>query len=128
MPAGRDDDTSAAMAWHQALARRFPELAPASLTTLAGQARRETPAAQATLLAAGDVWRHAFWVERGMLRHAEEISGLYRRHTQAWSAERERHAAHRLIEADWLERFRSLLPARPSVLDLGCGSGEPIAR
>lgn len=68
MPAGRDDDTSAAMAWHQALARRFPELAPASLTTLAGQARRETPAAQVTLLAAGDVWRHAFWVERGMLR------------------------------------------------------------
>lgn len=61
-------DASATVAWHEALARRFPELAPASLGELAAQARREPLQAHAMLLAAGSVWQHAFWVERGMLR------------------------------------------------------------
>lgn len=30
------------------------------------------------------------------------------------------------MEADWLDRFIGLLPPRPTVLDVGCGSGEPI--
>lgn len=55
-------------AWHAALARRFPELDAGSLTALAGAARRETLAPHAVLLAAGNAWRHAFWVERGLLR------------------------------------------------------------
>jgi trans-aconitate methyltransferase len=33
-----------------------------------------------------------------------------------------------LFEGAWLDRFRSLMPASADVLDLGCGSGEPIAR
>jgi SAM-dependent methyltransferase len=32
------------------------------------------------------------------------------------------------MEAAWLDRFLGLLPPCPSVLDIGCGSGEPIAR
>jgi SAM-dependent methyltransferase len=32
------------------------------------------------------------------------------------------------MEAGWLDRFRNLLPCRPTVLDIGCGSGEPISR
>tara|TARA_R110002094_G_scaffold159782_1_gene145216 strand:+ start:84 stop:710 length:627 start_codon:yes stop_codon:yes gene_type:complete len=32
-----------------------------------------------------------------------------------------------LFERGWLDRFLSLLPERPAILDLGCGSAEPIA-
>ncbi|HCD84791.1 MAG TPA: SAM-dependent methyltransferase [Agrobacterium sp.] len=32
-----------------------------------------------------------------------------------------------LAEKPWLERFASLLPQGASILDIGCGSGEPIA-
>jgi len=32
------------------------------------------------------------------------------------------------MEKAWLDRFRTLLPAAPSVLDLGCGAGQPIGR
>lgn len=31
-------------------------------------------------------------------------------------------------ESAWLDRFIALLPQRGSILDIGCGSGEPIAR
>lgn len=31
------------------------------------------------------------------------------------------------MEAGWLDRFLGLLPPRPSVLDIGCGSGEPMS-
>ena len=33
-----------------------------------------------------------------------------------------------LFERAWLDRFLALLPAGGAILDLGCGSGEPIAR
>jgi len=33
-----------------------------------------------------------------------------------------------LFERGWLDRFLVLLPADASILDLGCGAGEPIAR
>ncbi len=33
-----------------------------------------------------------------------------------------------LFEARWLARFTAALPAGAHVLDLGCGTGEPIAR
>ena len=31
------------------------------------------------------------------------------------------------MEADWLDRFLGLPPPRPAILDIGCGSGEPVA-
>jgi trans-aconitate methyltransferase len=55
---------------------------------------------------------------------AERIVGLYRRHAQAWARDR----AALFLEIVWLERFMTLLPAEPTVCDIGCGSAEPIAR
>lgn len=54
---------------------------------------------------------------------ADQIIGLYERHARAFDAERSRS----LFEKAWLDRFMALLPQSPSVLDLGCGHGEPIA-
>ncbi|WP_158671337.1 class I SAM-dependent methyltransferase [Bradyrhizobium guangdongense] len=59
-----------------------------------------------------------------MSSDADTIIGLYRRHATAWLHQRGRH----LTERKWLERFMAQLPAKPSVLDIGCGPGEPIAR
>lgn len=55
---------------------------------------------------------------------ADAIVPLYQRHAAAYDRLRGRS----LIEAGWLDRFLSLLAAGPSVLDIGCGMGEPIAR
>ncbi|MFK7792590.1 MAG: class I SAM-dependent methyltransferase [Devosiaceae bacterium] len=33
-----------------------------------------------------------------------------------------------LFEKPWLDRFLAKLPDRPKVLDLGCGTGKPIAK
>jgi SAM-dependent methyltransferase len=55
---------------------------------------------------------------------ADRIIGLYQRNARAWAHDR----GNRLSEQAWLDRFRALLPAGASVLDVGCGSGEPIAR
>ncbi len=55
---------------------------------------------------------------------AERIVEIYRRHAEAWDRDRGRS----LFEAPCLERFLAFLPPLGSVLDLGCGSGEPIAR
>lgn len=63
-----------------------------------------------------------------MSEDAERIIGLYRRHADAWDAARRRQHGGRRIEAGWLNRFLALLSPRPAVLDLGCGSGEPIGR
>src|SRR3954454_15629512 len=59
---------------------------------------------------------------------AERIIGLYQRHARAWAAARADHPGSMPMEAGWLDRFRDLLPPRPAVLDLGCGSGEPMGR
>ena len=59
-----------------------------------------------------------------MSSDADNIIGLYRRHAAEWLRQRGRH----LAERKWLDRFVALLPARPDVLDIGCGPGEPIAR
>lgn len=54
---------------------------------------------------------------------ADQIVALYERHAHAWDLDRSRN----LIERPWLDRFVSLLPHSASILDLGCGSAEPIA-
>jgi trans-aconitate methyltransferase len=53
-----------------------------------------------------------------------DVSALYERHATAWDSER----GKQLFERGWLEHFRALLPEEASVLDLGCGSGEPMAQ
>jgi SAM-dependent methyltransferase len=55
---------------------------------------------------------------------AERIIGLYQRHADHWDRERGRD----LFEKPWLDRFLALLQPGASILDLGCGSAEPIAR
>jgi SAM-dependent methyltransferase len=55
---------------------------------------------------------------------ADNITGLYRRHAAAWDEAR----GDRLREGAWLDQFLELLPPGGRVLDLGCGSGRPIAR
>ena len=59
-----------------------------------------------------------------MTDSADAIVFLYQRHAAAYDRQRGR----KLMEAQWLDRFLSLLPASPSVLDIGCGMDEPIAR
>ncbi len=57
---------------------------------------------------------------------AERIIALYERHAEAWVGARLRESG--LYERGWLDRFRGLIPPGGSVLDIGCGAGEPIAR
>lgn len=55
---------------------------------------------------------------------AGRIVDLYRRHARQWDQDRGRS----LFERPWIDRFISLLPPGGTVLDIGCGTGEPIAR
>ena len=55
---------------------------------------------------------------------AERIVGLYERHALQFDRDRTR----RLFERPWLDAFLALLPPGGTILDIGCGSGEPIAR
>ncbi|MCC6532752.1 MAG: class I SAM-dependent methyltransferase [Burkholderiales bacterium] len=55
----------------------------------------------------------------------DEVAGLYERHAHAWDSDR---GCHLIIEREWIRRFIALAPAGSSILDLGCGSGQPIAR
>jgi SAM-dependent methyltransferase len=54
---------------------------------------------------------------------AEHVVDLYRRHARAWAAAR----GTKLRERGWIERFAAILDPGATVLDIGCGSGEPIA-
>lgn len=56
---------------------------------------------------------------------AAEIVDLYARNADAWAEARGKTL--RDDEAAHLERFLGALPAGGEVLDLGCGSGRPIA-
>ncbi|MEZ7195668.1 class I SAM-dependent DNA methyltransferase [Pseudodesulfovibrio karagichevae] len=50
--------------------------------------------------------------------------GVYERNAVQFDQERTK----RLFERSWLEKFEELLPENASILDVGCGTGEPIAR
>lgn len=54
---------------------------------------------------------------------AQNIIDIYRKHGRAWTALR----GEFLYEKDWLDRFLSFIPSHGTILDLGCGSGKPIA-
>lgn len=54
---------------------------------------------------------------------AREIVGLYARYGQLWDQRRGRS----LFEKPWLDRMVALIPPGGTVLDLGCGGGDPLA-
>src|SRR3982751_2775946 len=56
---------------------------------------------------------------------SENIVSLYERHAEAWVQARLLEST--LFEKPWMDRFCALVSAG-SVLDCGCGAGEPIAR
>lgn len=59
-----------------------------------------------------------------MTSPADRIIDLYARHGATWAAAR----GTILHERQWIDRFAALLAPGADVLDIGCGSGEPIAR
>ncbi|MCZ7450000.1 class I SAM-dependent methyltransferase [Agrobacterium rhizogenes] len=58
-----------------------------------------------------------------MSNASRDVIGIYTEHGADFDKERGRS----LAEKPWLDRFTSLLPGGGSILDIGCGSGEPIA-
>lgn len=54
----------------------------------------------------------------------DRIAEHYERHAHAFDAVRRKD----LVEKGWLDRFLLAVPKGGSILDLGCGAGEPIAR
>lgn len=55
---------------------------------------------------------------------AGTVLDVYRRHGARWAELR----GDRLVEGRWLDRFCALIPEGGQILDLGCGSGLPLAR
>jgi ubiquinone/menaquinone biosynthesis C-methylase UbiE len=56
---------------------------------------------------------------------AAEVAAIYQRHALAWSRDR----GGRFLERAWCDRFLALLGAQHrAVLDVGCGTGKPIAQ
>ena len=62
--------------------------------------------------------------QKTMTDAAAHIIDLYRRHAGAWTTAR----GTVLWERAWIERFADMLRQGVAVLDVGCGSGEPVAR
>jgi ubiquinone/menaquinone biosynthesis C-methylase UbiE len=60
-----------------------------------------------------------------MKSDAENIIDLYDRHARDYVADRQREVGN---ERAWLDQFTALLRQGSSILDIGCGSGEPVAR
>lgn len=59
-----------------------------------------------------------------MTSDSEKIIGIYNRHARLYAHDR----GTALMEKAWLDRFLAGLGERPSILDIGCGSGDPMAR
>ncbi len=55
---------------------------------------------------------------------ADRIAGHYERHALAWDADRRRIGWD---DRPWLDLFAGALPPGGTVLDLGCGGGDPVA-
>jgi SAM-dependent methyltransferase len=55
---------------------------------------------------------------------ARRIIAHYQTHAHEWDADRQKVWNDKI----WHERFAALLPPSASVLELGCGSGWPVAR
>jgi SAM-dependent methyltransferase len=55
---------------------------------------------------------------------ADEIVDHYERHAGAWDADRR---AGTWNDKPWHDRFADCLPVGAKILDLGCGSGVPVA-
>jgi SAM-dependent methyltransferase len=61
--------------------------------------------------------------ETGPARHAPDVIGIYRRHAAAFIAAR----STGLVEQAWINRFLAVAGPGGSILDVGCGSGNPLA-
>ena len=62
----------------------------------------------------------------GSMTHlASRIIEHYERHATAWDSDRQNSAWNDKV---WHDRFIDRLAAGAEVLDLGCGSGQPVAR
>lgn len=57
------------------------------------------------------------------MSEAKRVVGLYERHAHAFDDIRSKH----FFEKPWLDRFTAGLARGAAILDIGCGSGEPIA-
>ena len=55
---------------------------------------------------------------------AASMHSVYESKAEQFDRERAKH----LFEEPWLDKFAEHLPANARILDLGCGSGEPIAK
>jgi 2-polyprenyl-3-methyl-5-hydroxy-6-metoxy-1,4-benzoquinol methylase len=60
-----------------------------------------------------------------MNQSANRIIDLYERHASAWDRVRKQT---RFPEQVWIDQFASLAAPGGAILDLGCGTGEPISR
>ena len=60
-----------------------------------------------------------------MTSSSDDIIDLYERHARHWATDRGRALAG---EEGWLRQFTRLLPPAATILDIGCGSAQPIAR
>ena len=56
---------------------------------------------------------------------ADDIIGFYERRALDWVGDRSRQT--KFIERPWLDRFAALAKPGGTILDLGCGSGKPMA-
>ncbi|MEP5152022.1 class I SAM-dependent methyltransferase [Planktotalea sp.] len=57
---------------------------------------------------------------------SDNIIGLYRRHAQTWA--RRRTPAQPWTAHKWMDVFLGIVPDTKRILDIGCGTGDPIAR
>lgn len=63
-------------------------------------------------------------ISREKLDHAKSATQqIYQDCAKQWDEQRPRN----LYERKWLDRFAESLPASSSILDLGCGAGEPVS-
>ena len=62
------------------------------------------------------------------MKDLKAIAGGTRDVYERKATEFDQERAKMLFERNWLEKFENFLPVNASILDVGCGSGEPIAQ